>query len=161
MTTYEFNLCVEELADKIYRFILKNIRDTETSRDIVQESFVKLWEKVNEIRFEKAKAYLFSTAYHTMIDQIRKDKRIVDNDEGLDELMDAVNGYSDLKDILDEGLTRLPNIQKSVLLLRDYEGYTYDEIGKIMNLNESQVKVYIYRARIFLKNYIVRMENVI
>jgi RNA polymerase sigma-70 factor (ECF subfamily) len=58
-------------------------------------------------------------------------------------------------------LTKLPEIQRSVILLRDYEGYNYAEIGEITNLNESQVKVYIFRARTFLKNYIGAMENVI
>jgi RNA polymerase sigma-70 factor (ECF subfamily) len=55
----------------------------------------------------------------------------------------------------------LPEIQKSVILLRDYEGYSYEEIGNIAGLNESQVKVYIYRARLFLKEYIGTMERVI
>ncbi len=70
------------------------------------------------------------------------------------------NHYSDLKEILNEALTKLPEIQRSVILLRDYEGYNYSEIGEITGLNESQVKVYIFRARGFLKNYIGAMENV-
>jgi len=69
--------------------------------------------------------------------------------------------YSDIKEILDEGLRRLSEIQQSVILLRDYEGYSYEEIGEITGLNESQVKVYIYRARVFLKNYIGQIERVI
>ena len=69
--------------------------------------------------------------------------------------------YSDLKQVLNAGLEQLPEIQKSVLLLRDYEGYDYAEIGNITGLNESQVKVYIFRARTFLKNYIGKMEVVI
>jgi RNA polymerase sigma-70 factor (ECF subfamily) len=48
-----------------------------------------------------------------------------------------------------------------VLLLRDYEGYNYEQIGEITGLNESQVKVYIYRARIAMKEYLVSLENVI
>jgi RNA polymerase sigma-70 factor (ECF subfamily) len=46
-------------------------------------------------------------------------------------------------------------------MLRDYEGYSYEEIGKITGLNESQVKVYIYRARLNLKEYIGSLENVV
>ncbi|MCX6235257.1 MAG: RNA polymerase sigma factor [Bacteroidetes bacterium] len=161
MTTYEYNSCVEEFADKVYRFILKNIKDTDKARDIVQEAFAKMWEKVADIAFEKAKPYLFSTAYHTMIDQLRKDKRINALEEDHEQMITTENEYNDLKEVLEQGLTRLPHVQKSVLLLRDYEGYSYQEIGNIMNLNESQVKVYIYRARIFLKDYIVRMENVL
>jgi RNA polymerase sigma-70 factor (ECF subfamily) len=46
-------------------------------------------------------------------------------------------------------------------MLKDYEGYSYEEIGRIMNLSESQVKVYLHRARLQLKEYIVKVENVI
>jgi RNA polymerase sigma-70 factor (ECF subfamily) len=69
--------------------------------------------------------------------------------------------YSDIKEILNQGLEQLPEIQKTVLLLRDYEGYDYLEIGEITQLTESQVKVYIFRARTFLKNYIGKVEAVI
>ena len=69
--------------------------------------------------------------------------------------------YSDIKSVLSEALNKLPDIQKSVILLRDYEGYVYKEIGKITDLTESQVKVYIFRARAFLKNYIGKLEVVI
>ena len=67
----------------------------------------------------------------------------------------------DVKEILDKALDRLPAIQKSVVLLRDYEGYSYKEIGEITGLSETQVKVYIYRARLYLKKYIVSIETVI
>ena len=70
-------------------------------------------------------------------------------------------GIDGLKEILNMGLEQLPEIQKTVLLLRDYEGYDYQEIGDITNLTESQVKVYIFRARTFLKNYIGKIETVI
>jgi len=69
--------------------------------------------------------------------------------------------YSDLKEILNEALNKLPEIQKSVVLLRDYEGYSYEEIGEITGLKEAQVKVYIFRARTFLKNYIGSIEKVV
>ena len=62
---------------------------------------------------------------------------------------------------LNEAISKLPEDQRSVIMLRDYEGYSYDEIGRITGLNESQVKVYIFRARVFLKNYLVRMEVVL
>ncbi|MCK5078762.1 MAG: RNA polymerase sigma factor, partial [Bacteroidales bacterium] len=60
-----------------------------------------------------------------------------------------------------EALAKLNEVQRSVVLLRDYEGYSYHEIGEITGLNESQVKVYLYRARVYLKNYIVSPEHVI
>ena len=74
MTVTEYNQCVELYADGVYRFILKNIRDDERARDIVQDSYTRMWEKAKTIAFEKARSYLFTTAYHTMIDAVRKDK---------------------------------------------------------------------------------------
>ena len=66
-----------------------------------------------------------------------------------------------LKKILEEALARLNETQRSLVMLKDYEGYSYDEIGQITGLTESQVKVYLHRARIQLKNYLVSVENVI
>jgi RNA polymerase sigma-70 factor (ECF subfamily) len=63
--------------------------------------------------------------------------------------------------ILEDALSRLNETQRSLVLLKDYEGYSYEEIGQITGLNESQVKVYLHRARIQLKNYLVKPENVI
>jgi RNA polymerase sigma-70 factor (ECF subfamily) len=71
------------------------------------------------------------------------------------------NSYSDLQEILDEALSRLPEVQRAVVLLRDYEGYAYKEIADMTGLNETQVKVYIYRARTALKDYLVAVENVV
>ena len=161
MTTTEYNLCVDEFADGVYRFILKNIKDEDKAKDVVQDSFIKIWDKVADITYEKARSYLFTTAYHTMIDQIRREKKQTIMDDAFLKNLTTENYYSDLKEVLDAALEKLPEIQKSVILLRDYEGYSYEEIGEITNLNESQVKVYIYRARLFLKNYIGELESVI
>lgn len=161
MTTEEFNKCVDEHSDNVYRFILKNIRDEEQARDIVQDTFEKLWVKAEGISFEKARSYLFSAAYHTMIDAIRKDKRTKPLDEMDYDQHSYHPAYRGLSEVLEQALSRLPEKQRSVLLLRDYEGYAYDEIGEITGLNESQVKVYIYRARLAVKKFIGSLETVL
>jgi RNA polymerase sigma-70 factor (ECF subfamily) len=129
--------------------------------DIVQDAFEKLWMKFREITAPKAKSYLFTTAYHRMIDHIRKESRMGRLEEGQEFVEPDNRNYSDLKAVLDEALSRLPEVQRSVVLLRDYEGYTYEEIGAITGLNESQVKVYIFRARTALKNYLVSVDNLV
>ncbi len=161
MTTSEYNQCVDEHADGVYRFILKNIRDEEEARDVVQDSFEKMWRNVTNIEGGKSKSYLFTTAYHTMIDKIRKNKRMSSYTEVNEESLFHSEQYSDLKQILNTALNLLPDNQKAVLTLRDLEGYNYDEIGEITGLSPSQVKVYIYRARVFLKQYIGSMERVL
>ena len=161
MTVSEFNTCVDQYADNLYRFILKHIKDTDVAKDIVQDTFEKVWRKVNEVESTNAKSYLFTAAHHTLIDHTRKQKKQGDYNEAVELGLKHEKQYTDIKSVLNEALDRLPEIQKSVVLLRDYEGYDYAEIGKITNLTESQVQVYIFRARAFLKNYIGKLEVVI
>jgi RNA polymerase sigma-70 factor (ECF subfamily) len=121
-----------------------------------------MWERVKDVSYEKARAYLFTTAYHTMIDHIRKNQRLSSIDDSYTETHDESPGtYNDLKEVINEAVAKLPEIQRSVIMLRDYEGYSYEEIGDILQLNESQVKVYIFRARTFLKQYIGSLDLVI
>lgn len=161
MTTAQYNQSVDLYADSIYRFALKNLNDIDIARDIVQDTFERLWVKVNDVSFEKVKSYLFTTAYHCIIDLNRREKKKGAYNETQIKRIEHTTQYSDLKEILDEALKKLPEIQRTVILLRDYEGYNYEEIGEITGLNESQVKVYIFRARKFLKDYIVSMEYVV
>ncbi|MCX7985675.1 MAG: RNA polymerase sigma factor [Bacteroidales bacterium] len=161
MTVAEYNLSVEQFADNIYRFILKNIKDTEKAKDIVQDTYEKLWMRVDSVSYEKVRAYLFTTAYHTMIDMIRREKKQVDFEQVNANKFSHTDHYSDVQEIINQAIEKLPPAQKSVILLRDYEGYSYDEIAQITGLSEAQVKVYIYRGRMFLKNYLVNLETLI
>jgi RNA polymerase sigma factor (sigma-70 family) len=161
LTITEYNQCVDDHSNGLYRFILKHIRNEDVAKDIVQDTFEKVWRKVNDIEITNSKSYLFTVAHHTLIDFTRKAKKQGNYNEVIENKLQHQNQYSDLKEILNVALNKLPEIQKSVVLLRDYEGYDYIEIGKITNLSESQVKVYIFRARAFLKNYIGKLEVVI
>ncbi len=161
MTTAEYNKCVDDHADGLYRFILKNMRDEEEARDVVQDSFEKMWRNVDNIDGAKAKSYLFTTGYHTMIDRIRRKNRLTDMSEIHESKLFHTEQFSDAKKILHEAVNLLPDVQRAVILLRDFEGYSYKEIGEIVSLNESQVKVYIYRGRTFLKQYLGSMQNII
>ncbi len=161
MTVREYNRSVEDHADHIYRFLLGSIRQKELAEDIVQDTYEKLWVKREDVSYEKVKTYLFTTAYHTMIDRLRKEKRIVSMEETPGEEGSAEMRSPDLNDVLHEALDRLPPDQKAVVLLRDYEGYSYREIGEITGQSESQVKINIFRGRRFLKNYIGSLEVLI
>jgi RNA polymerase sigma-70 factor (ECF subfamily) len=145
----------------VYRFILKNLRHEEDSRDVVQTAFEKMWRNREEIDPLKCKSYLFTVAYHQMIDHIRKAKRVQLREEFSAETRVQNQPANNLKKVLEEALARLSETQRSLVLLKDYEGYSYDEIGQIMGLSESQVKVYLHRARVQLKEYLVKIENLI
>lgn len=158
MTVKEYNKSVDLYSDHIFRFILKSINDTEKAKDIVQDCYEKLWVKVETVSFEKVKSYLFSAAYHTMIDTVRKENSRVTYVQRNFQDSYHEDQYNDLNEILHHLIQQLPDAQRSVILLRDYEGYSYQEIAEITSLTESQVKVYIYRARLFLKEKIGKVE---
>ena len=161
MTVGEYNKAVDAYADSLYRFVLKNLRDNAMAEDIIHDTFEKLWMKLEEVSALRVKSYLFTTAYHTMIDYIRKEKRNVIVDPATLYEGSEADNYSDLGEVLERAVQNLPADQKAVVMLRDYEGYSYKEIAEITGLSEAQVKVYIYRARVYLKSYIGTMEKVI
>ena len=161
MTVADYNYCVNTNADAVYRFLLKNLRDTEIAYDLVQDSFEKLWVNVDKVAAERAKSYLFTTAYHKLVDHVRQEKRRAPMSEADLNTHAHSDQYSDLMEKLEVAIAQLPSDQKSVIMLRDYEGYSYREIAEITGLSEAQVKVYIYRARVFLKEYIGTIEALV
>lgn len=152
---------MSEYADNVYRFVVKNLGHEEDAKDVLQSSFEKLWINCSQVEFARSKSYLFTVAYHQMIDHIRKSKRIHLNAEFKEEARIQEHSPVGAKSILQEALGRLNEIQKSLVMLKDYEGYSYEEIGEITGLNPSQVKVYLHRARTQLRSFIVKKENVL
>lgn len=160
MTAEDYNDCVKLYADALYRFMLKSTRQAEDARDLVQSSFEKLWERRAEVNQEKCKSYLFTIAYHKMIDLSRKNSRM-EFREVLPDKTDTSGNSARLKEILEKALNRLNEKQRSLVLLKDYEGYSYEEIAEITGLNAAQVKVTLHRARLILKEWLVSVENVL
>jgi RNA polymerase sigma factor (sigma-70 family) len=134
-------------SGNLYRFMLKMTKDADMANDLVQDAFMKLWEHLAEVEAAKAKSWLFTTARHSMLNQLKRDKRM----ESM-ELTQFTEPYAnehnfELKELIDKSLNQLPELQRSIILLRDLEGYDYKEIGDILQLSESQVKVYLFRGR--------------
>ena len=160
MTELDYNNCVDEHSNGVYRFILKNLRSTQDAEDIVQSAFEKLWVNRERVTPLKAKSYLYTVAYHQMIDVIRKENKKPTTNEFMEVNQVTHQTSSELKQNLLSAINQLNPTQKSLVLLKDYEGYSYQEIGEIMNLSESQVKVYLHRARLFLKTKLLELEKV-
>ena len=161
MTEREYNECVKLYADNVYRFILKNLRNEEDAKDVVQGAYEKMWINRAQVDNEKCRSFLFTVAYNNMIDHIRKNKRIVLKEDFEETALGSRGQQQNTKRVLQEALSKLSETQRSLVMLKDYEGYNYAEIGEITGLNESQVKVYLHRARLLLREYIVKPENVI
>lgn len=154
MTEEEYNSAVKTISHRLYGFVFKSLKNEEDANDIVQDSFLKLWQNRNKVEPDKAKSWLFTTAYHGLINFVKKSSRMSSSDQlEIDRGQDDEHSF-ELKEILDKALAQLNPQQKTIVILRDREGYNYQEIGEILNLSESQVKVYLFRARQKIKDQI-------
>lgn len=162
MNQEEYQQIVTDCADALYRFSLKNIKVIEEAEEIVQNSFEKLWIHREKIDFQRAKSFLFTTAYRNCIDIIRKQKRESELEMIKSEPQQHLNTHLiGLRSLLDNALSQLNEVQRGAILLRDYEGYSYSEIGEILEINESQVKIQIFRGRKKLQNIIGNVEDIL
>ena len=161
MSEKEYNECVNKYADNVYRFIFKNLKHRADAEDIVQASFEALWEIREQVNIEKEKSLLFTIAYRKMIDHIRRNKKVLRQESMLAFDEGYKTNNNDLKEVLNRALYTLDETKRSLVLLKDYEGYSYQEIGEITGFTESQVKVYLHRARLQLRSYLVKIENII
>jgi RNA polymerase sigma-70 factor (ECF subfamily) len=161
MNAKEYNDCVTEWADRLYRFVIKSCGNAEDARDIVQGSFEVLWKNREQVEAPKAKSYLFTVAYNQTIDRHRKSGRVVYPEHPPDMVQQGTRQQTDLKKILDRALQQLDERSRQVILLKDYEGYSYEEIVHLAQLSLPQVKIILHRARKTLKEYLVSIEKII
>lgn len=161
MNRFQYNTCVDRYADGLFRFALASLHNREEAEDVVQDCFAKVWEHRGNVDYAKAKTYLFTTAHHRIVDLFRQ-RRPETEVDALFQLPDSRgSSYPDVNSILHEVVNKLPEAQRTAVLLRDYEGYSYQEIGDITGQSEAQVKVNIFRARAALRNAIKSMDNII
>tara|TARA_Y100000589_G_scaffold282240_1_gene279644 strand:- start:2066 stop:2551 length:486 start_codon:yes stop_codon:yes gene_type:complete len=153
LTKEEYNRTVNDISHRLFGFVFKLTKNEEDANDLVQDAFMKLWSNRKKVEFKKAKSWLFTTAHNAFINFIKKSNRQVRIEEGTDIYFESKNRF-ELKEIIDLAMEKLTGLQKSIILLRDLEGYNYKEIGEMLELNESQVKVYLFRARKKIKDQI-------
>ncbi len=161
MNRFQYNTCVDKYADALFRFVLASMRNRMEAEDVVQDSFTRLWEHRQQVDFEKAKSYLFTTAYHCFVDQFRQRKAETEINEAFTLRDQRSTPYPDVNEVLHKVVNTLPEAQRTAVLLRDYEGYSYQEIGDITGQSEAQVKTNIFRARTAMRNVIKNIDNLI
>lgn len=141
---------------------MKFLRNSEDAQDIVQDVFEKLWINRKKVEAEKAKAWMFTTAHNTMINFVMKKQRmILPGDDLIPETAKTERSLFESSQVVDRAVSILPPVQKSIILLRDIEGYTYEEIGDILELSPSQVKVYLFRARNKIKKQLKGLTQLV
>lgn len=147
----------------VYLFLLSLMRSPETAEDLCQDVFVKLFSQIKSYRFESPFAHwLFRMARNLGIDRMRRDKirRAVSLDEETPEahpLAERLAGNSPLPSAASESreeakavreaVEELPEVFRTVVVMREWEELSYEDIAKRLKTSEGTVKSRIFRAR--------------
>lgn len=162
MTTEQYEALFYKMRDKLYRYALRFVKESDTAEDVIQDVMFKLWQKRHEADgIENIEAWLMVLTRNRSLDILRKDKEnMVNVDEafGISDkapIPDKIMEQNDLLKQLDLCLDQLPEKQKQVFHLREIEQLSYDEIVQATGFNLDDVKVSLFRAR----KHIQRMLN--
>lgn len=156
MSLEAFKTRVLPTKDKLYRFAFKLVGNSEEARDIVQEVFIKVWNKRSEMdKLDNMEAWCMRVTRNLALDKLKSQKRkLTDSLDGQMEISmgEHVTPYrsTELNDAMkniSNYIMSLPEKQKQIIQLRDIEGYSYKEIGEILEIDLNQVKVNLFRAR--------------
>ena len=163
MTTNEYNRAIDLWADDLFSFAMYCCRDKARCDDAMQEAFAALWERHEEIELDKCKGFLMTVTQRRLIDSLRHDSR----NESLNENSIVSNlpsasphDQTDLKETIHTAMNLLPERQRTILTLHDIEGYSYQEIATMQEMNPSSVQVAAFRARVSLKKILTDIRGV-
>ena len=159
MTRPEFDLLVRQLSRKLYGFAFRILRNREEAEDVVQETFIKLWnmeEKLKEFKSIEALATTMTRNY--CIDILRRQKPVFSGDLSIIDYNDSTSPSpldlmekSESRDILNEIVGNLPDSYKEIIQMRDIEGESYEEIAAKTNQNINTLRVTLSRARKYIR----------
>jgi RNA polymerase sigma factor (sigma-70 family) len=158
MTQRDFSSLVQRLKNRMYRISLEIVKQEELAEDVVQEVFIKVWDKREELAvIENLDAYCLRMVRNLSIDKTRlkhyknQDLSVAYRMHTADPSPDKQAELNNIIANIKNWMTELPASQKEVLILRDFEGLSYQEIADTLEIPLNQVKVYLFRARQFLR----------
>lgn len=166
MNLEAFQTRVLPAKNKLYRFAFRLLGSSEEAKDVVQEVLIKVWngrEQMAEV--ENMEAWCMRIAKNLSLDRLRsRQRRATDSmEEGLEVKQDALTPHehtelSESMQRVNELIAALPEKQRQVIHLRDVEGYSYQEICDMLELDMNQVKVSLFRARNAVREKLLKIN---
>ena len=171
-----YEILVKEYEKNVYNLALRMTGNSEDAYDMSQEAFIKAYNSLSSFRGDsKFSVWLYRIVSNVCLDFIRSRSRkatvslSVENDEGEETELDIADEASSPQTLLDRSLTRdavrrglqaLPPDHREILLLREIQGLSYDEIAETLNLEVGTVKSRIFRARKKLCAFLIKDGNI-
>lgn len=165
MTPEQFIDKLLPLKDKLYRFANRLLNEPEDAEDVVQEVFLRLWDRKEDIdSYRSIEAMAMTIARNLSIDMLRASGKVIQDDSQEVLLIDNLTPYdlTELKDTtsrVNALINHLPEQQRLILHLRDIEGYDFDEIAALLDLNLNVIRVNLSRARKKIKEQLIKVQQ--
>lgn len=163
MNFQTFESQVLPTKNKLFRFAFRLLGDSEEAKDVVQEVLIKIWNGREE-EIQNMEAWCMRVTKNLSLDRLRSLKRKqTDSLEGMEVKQETLSPYerTEIQESMkriNELMATLPDKQREVMHLRDIEGYSYNEIGEILEIDLSQVKVYLFRARNAVREKLLKLN---
>lgn len=161
MENISFRTTVLPLSDRLFRLALRITMNRAEAEDVVQDTLLKVWEQRNEWeQIDSLEAFALTICRNRALDVTKRAGRNNTSLDKIDSVQPSIfNLHSSIEEREQLSLVRkfmdeLPEVQRSIMLLRDIEGKTYQEIAQMLDISETQVKVYLHRARTKIKERI-------
>ena len=166
MVARDFKTNVLPVSKKLLRFATHFLKDDELARDVVQDVFLKLWQKKDTLdEVENIEAFAMRMTRNRCLDVLRNNKAVPIDGE-TDRLLKAQTAdvhskveLSETAQQIGQLIRRLPDLQRNVMQMRDLEQLSYDEIAEITGLQVNAIRVNLSRARKKVRDEFLKMNE--
>jgi len=166
MLAKDFKTDVLPISNKLLRFALQILQNEEEAKDVLQDIFLKLWQKREElVAIENVEAFAMRMTRNRCLDVIRarrtvsvelvKKHNLPDEDSLETDYLENTESVSLVKQII----AGLPDLQRTVIHLRDIEQLEYEEIAESTQMNVNAIRVNLSRARKKVRDEILKIQN--
>ena len=151
--------------DRVFTYARYLLGSAEDAEDVTQEVLVRLWDRGRGVAPEGLPAWLTRVTRNACLDLVRQRRRQPEHEADTELIEDPAPdpaAQMETKEIhrqLQVGLRRLPEVQRSIVVLREIEGLAYEEIARALELPLNTVKVYLHRGRAQLRHELERMRE--
>lgn len=165
MNQNEFVNLIAPFKDKIFRVSRRLLVSTEEAEDATQEVLVKLWNKKESLsNYNSVEALAMTMTKNYCLDQLKSKRagnlkivhnNFTDREAGLQQKIEDVDSLNWVEKIIDQ----LPEQQKLIVQMRDIEQYEFEDIAKILEMNETAVRVALSRARKTIREFMLKTHS--
>lgn len=161
----DFVALIAPFKDKVFRLARRLLISTEEAEDAAQEVFVKLWNKEKVLAdYRNVEAFAMTMTKNYCLDQLKSKRagnlkithsNYEDKSASLDKKVEDIDSLNWVEKIINQ----LPEQQRIIIQLRDVEQYEFEEIAKMLEMNETAIRVALSRARKTVREYMLKINN--